>query len=175
MSSHAECVLAFHIVSHNRLPFKIGAGEKNDEHLSEKNPAFCNDCGMPDIWKPRVFERNQLAAQEAAVRGWKQGQGWGWIWGKEDEVGSLNAVTPAMVLRAVSLVKQGKIYDLGVTYDRTSYKWPGHSPGEVLSFRTPEGVKRQKDLDFTLPAANPAGLAWHSSALFINDNVAHAD
>ena len=69
-------------------------------------------------------------------------------------------------------MKQGKVYDLGVTYDRTSYKWPGHSPGEVLSFRTPEGVKRQKDLDFTLPAANPAGLAWHSSALFINDNVA---
>ena len=119
-----------------------------------------------------VFERNELKAQEAAVRGWKQGQGWGWIWGKQDEVGSLNAVTPAMVLRAISLVKQGKVYDLGVTYDRTSFKWPGHSPGEVLMFRTPEGVKRQKDLDFTLPAVNPAGLGWHSAALFISDNVA---
>ena len=106
-----------------------------------------------------VFERNQLKAQEAAVKGWKQGQGWGWIWGKNDEVGSLNAVTPAMVLRAVSLVKQGKVYDLGVTYDRTSYKWPGHSPGEVLSFRTPEGVKRQKD--FHAPGSEPSwpGLA----------------
>ena len=69
-----------------------------------------------------VLERNELKAQEGAVRGWKQGQGWGWIWGKNDEVGSLNAVTPAMVLKAMSLVKQGKVYDLGVTYDRTSFK-----------------------------------------------------
>ena len=119
-----------------------------------------------------VFEQNELKAQEPAVRGWKQGQGWGWIWGKQDEIGSLNAVTPAMVLKAVSLVKQGKVYDMGVTYDRTSFKWPGHSPGEILMFRTPEGVKRQKDLDFTLPGVNPAGLGWHSAALFISDNVA---
>ena len=84
------------------------------------------------------FEQSQLKAQDAAVRGWKQGQGWGWIWGKEDEVGSLNAMTSASVLKAISLVKQGKVYDLGVTYDRTSFKWPGHSPGEVLMFRTPK-------------------------------------
>ena len=106
------------------------------------------------------------------MRGWKKGQGWGWIWGKEDEVGALNALSPETVLKALSLVKQGKVYDLGITYDRTSFKWPGHSPGEILSFRTPEGVKRQKDLDFTLSPANPAGLAWHSCALFISDNVA---
>jgi len=81
-------------------------------------------------------------------------------------------MTPQTVLRALALVKQGKIYDLGVAYDRTSFEWPGHSPGEILSFRTPEGVKRQKDLAFTLPAAIPARLGWHSTALFINDNVA---
>src|SRR5271157_2690381 len=27
-----------------------------------------------------------------AVKGWQKGKGWGWIWGKEDEVGSLNAL-----------------------------------------------------------------------------------
>lgn len=109
---------------------------------------------------------------EQTVRGWKQGRGWGWVWGKDDEVGSLNAMTPSSVLKAISLVKQGKIYDLGVNYDRTSYKWPGHSPGEIISFRTPEGVKRQQDLEFTAPMVNPSRLAWHSCALFINDNVA---
>ncbi len=58
---------------------------------------------------------------------------------------------------------------MGVTYDRTSYKWPGHSPAEIITFRSPEGVKRQQDI----PAlANAAGTAWHSCALFINDNVA---
>lgn len=111
-------------------------------------------------------------AQEASVAGWKKGRGWGWIWGSEDEVGALNALDQGAVLKALSLVKQGKIYDLGVSYDRTSYKWPGHSPGEILSFRTPEGVKRQGDLSFTRPEVNPAALAWHSCALFISDNVA---
>ena len=106
------------------------------------------------------------------LKGWKKGRGWGWVWGKDDEVGSLNAMTPQSVLEAIGLVKKGKIYDLGIDYDRTSYKWPGHSPGEIISFRTPEGVKRQQDLDFTAPSANPARLAWHSCALFINDNVA---
>src|SRR6188474_919875 len=118
-----------------------------------------------------VFETSVLMAQEPAVRGWKRGQGWGWIWGKDDEVGSLNAVTPAMVVKAVSLVKQGKVYDMGVTYDRTSFKWPGHSPGEIISFRTPEGVKRQRDLA-ALINDNSSKTAWHSCALFINDNVA---
>ena len=106
------------------------------------------------------------------LKGWKKGRGWGWVWGKDDEVGSLNAMTPQAVLEAIGLVKKGKVYDLGIDYDRTSYKWPGHSPGEIISFRTPEGVKRQQDLGFTAPSVNPALLAWHSCALFINDNVA---
>ena len=109
---------------------------------------------------------------DPTAKGWKRGRGWGWVWGKDDEVGALNAITSQSVLEAVALVKEGKIYDLGIDYDRTSYKWPGHSPGEIISFRTPEGVKRQQDLDFTTPSVNPARLAWHSCALFINDNVA---
>jgi kynurenine formamidase len=136
------------------------------------NQAFPTIAVLSTLLFWRAFVMNAQAQDLRLPKGWKQGQGWGWIWGKDDEVGSLNAVTPETVLRALSLVKLGKVYDLGVKYDRTSYKWPGHSPGEVLSFRTPEGVKRQKDLDFTLPATNKAGLAWHSSALFINDNVA---
>jgi kynurenine formamidase len=114
-----------------------------------------------------------LSAQEASesgIAGWKQGIGWGWIWGPDDEVGALNAITPDSIMKALSLAQQGKIYDLGVAYDRTSYKWPGHSPGEIITFRSPEGVKRQNDL----PAISnsPAGTAWHSCALFMNDNVA---
>jgi kynurenine formamidase len=89
----------------------------------------------------------------------------------EDEVGSLNEMTDASRLAALRLAKQGKTYDLGVTYDRNSYKWPGHSPGEIISFRTPEGVKRQQDSP-ALINENPSKTAWHSCALFINDNVA---
>ena len=109
---------------------------------------------------------------QGKVAGWTRGQGWGWIWGKDDEVGSLNAINDQTVLSAIQLVKQGKIYDLGITYSRNSYKWPGHSPGEIMTFRTPDGVSRQKDHAFTYPDVNPIRTGWHSCALFINDNVA---
>src|SRR5215216_3584580 len=67
-----------------------------------------------------------------AVKGWTKGQGWG-PWGKDDEVGALNAMTPETVRAALALVKQGKVYDLGVNYDAASFKWPGHSPGVILT------------------------------------------
>src|SRR5689334_10914257 len=79
-----------------------------------------------------------LYAQRSSERkGWTPGKGYGWVWGKDDEVGALNTLGPADVRAALGLVTQGKVYDMGITYDRTSYKWPGHSPGEILSFRTP--------------------------------------
>jgi kynurenine formamidase len=106
-----------------------------------------------------------------ARRAWEKGKGWGWVWGKDDEVGALNAMTPETVLAAIQLVKKGKVYDLGILYDRNSYKWPGHSPGEIVSFRTPEGVKRQGDHEF-VKKGNAVGTGWHSACLFLNDNVA---
>src|SRR5258705_9664138 len=45
------------------------------------------------------------------------------------------------------------------------------NPGEIISFRTPEGVKRQKDLP-ALVEENPTKTGWHSCALFISDNIA---
>jgi len=107
------------------------------------------------------------------IKGWKEGKGWGWIWGKNDEIGSLNAMTPDTVKAALGLIKTGKVYDLGVTYNRNSFKWAGHSPGEIIMYRSPEGVKREADFKPALdPKANPERLAWHSCAMFLNDNVA---
>ena len=120
-----------------------------------------------------AFAANHAVAQDAGMKKWTQGKGWGWVWGPEDEVGALNEMTDASRLAALRLVTQGKTYDLGLPYDRHSYKWPGHSPGEIITFRSPEGVKDQKDLAFTTPEkGNTGGTAWHSNALFINDNVA---
>lgn len=101
------------------------------------------------------------------MKKWQPGKGWGWVWGADDEIGSLNEMTDASRLAALRLPQSGKVYDLGVTYDRNSYKWPGHSPGEIMTFRSPEGVKRQGDF----PPAK-TGTTWHSCALFISDNVA---
>ncbi|MEX2027222.1 MAG: cyclase family protein, partial [Pirellulaceae bacterium] len=113
--------------------------------------------------------QNQAAAK---IKGWKKGTGYGWIWGKEDEVGALNALTDVSRQEALSLAKSGKVYDLGITYSRRSYKWPGHSPGEIISFRSPGGESAQKDGDFASEQSNLSHTRWHSNALFINDNVA---
>jgi hypothetical protein len=76
-------------------------------------------------------------------------------------------------LAALKLVTQGRAYDLGLPYDRYSYKWHGHSPGKIISFRSPAGVRSQKDLPFTTPEGGNTGItAWHSNAIFMNDNVA---
>lgn len=107
----------------------------------------------------------------AARRGWQKGSGWGWIWGADDERGALNAANPTTVLAALRGVKKGRVYDLGLTYDRTSFKAGVHNPGEILSFRTPEGLKRQKDMPFHR-GAGAMSIGWHSCALFMNDNVA---
>ena len=60
-------------------------------------------------------------SSDGQTKKWKAGSGWGWVWGAENEVGSLNEITSASVLKALSLVKQGEIRDLGITYDRRSY------------------------------------------------------
>ncbi len=103
-------------------------------------------------------------------KGWVKGKGYGWIWGAQDEIGALNAIAgPEWVRRALAEVRLGRVYDLGVRVDRRSYKWPGHSPIEVMTFRSPHGVKSGKDIAGF--AAHPRQLAFHSCALFISDNV----
>jgi kynurenine formamidase len=112
-------------------------------------------------------------AQDAGMKKWVKGKGWGWVWGPADEVGSLNEMSDASRLAALRLVERGKVYDLGLPYDRNSFKWVGHSAGEIISFRSPAGVRTQQDLPFMTEAGgNEDGTAWHSNVIFINDNVA---
>jgi hypothetical protein len=92
---------------------------------------------------PKVARRAgaQGSATEIAPQQWEQGTGWGWVWG-DDEVGNLNELSPELALKALSLVERGQVYDLGLTYARDSYKFEGHNPGEVMSFRTSSGGDR---------------------------------
>ncbi len=116
-------------------------------------------------------ERATADAQAPAAKGWTKGRGWG-PWGADDEVGSLNAMTPATVKAALGLVKTGRVYDLGVPYDSQSFRWPGHSPAAIMTFRGPEGVKRQGDFKAAAdPKLNPHKIGGHSCALFISDNI----
>ena len=104
-------------------------------------------------------------------KGWVPGKGYGWVYGKTDELGSLNAITsPAHTLAALRQIKTGKVFDLGVRVSRNSYKWPGHSPTEVISFRSPGGEKRANDTP-GFGRSHPSRMGWHSAALFISDNI----
>lgn len=113
-----------------------------------------------------------IGQQPSPSPGWRRGVGWGWIWGPEDEVGALNAMNDASRAAALALARQGKVYDLGVVYSRRSYRWPGHSPGEIMTYRSPTGESAQLDAPFLRPDVNPSQTRWHSCALFLSDNVA---
>ena len=115
------------------------------------------------------FSSITLSAQD--LKGWTKGKGFGWVWGKDDERGALNAIlSPAHVLRAMQAVEKGKVYDLGVPLDQFSYKWPGHSATSIVSYRTPEGVKRQGDIE-GFGESHPNKLGFHSCALYMSDNL----
>jgi len=114
-------------------------------------------------------------AQTPAVqpKRWQKGKGWGWVWGSGDQLGNLNELSLELTKKALSLAKTGRVYDLGLTYDRRSYKWPGHSPGEILTFRNQQGEFAQRDLDFVVdPKVNSLKTSFASCALFVSDNVA---
>ena len=42
---------------------------------------------------------------------------WPSAWGADDQLGALNRLTPAKVLAAASLIKQGKVYDMGRVFE----------------------------------------------------------
>ena len=69
------------------------------------------------------------SAQEETIAGWKKGKGWGWIWGKDDEIGSLNALSNRSRSAALLLATRGEVFDLGLPYSRRSYKFSGHQSG----------------------------------------------
>jgi kynurenine formamidase len=115
-----------------------------------------------------LFTASLLPAQ--TPKGWTKGKGYGWVYGPNDERGALNGITaPEAVLRALRGVKTGRVFDLGVRVDHTSFKWPGHSPTSIVTYRNPEGVKRQKDVPAML--GSPKGIGWHSCAMYLSDNV----
>lgn len=105
------------------------------------------------------------------MTGWSKGSGWGWTWGPDDQVGALNAMTDESRRDALALARQGRVYDLGVTVDRDSYLSPVHPHTEVLSFRTPEGTRRQADIDMLDPATNHKHLAFMSSLVMVSDHA----
>ncbi len=55
--------------------------------------------------------RQAISEAHAKLRNWGK-------WGKDDQIGTLNFVTPEMIVNAAKLVKQGKVFNLGIPLDQ---------------------------------------------------------
>ena len=69
--------------------------------------------GLLTAWRPRAPTSAQIPAPAAApAAGW-----WPSRWGQGDQAGASNWITPDKVLDAAKLIRDGKIYRLGRTYE----------------------------------------------------------
>ena len=66
---------------------------------------------MPAAKKPS--SRNIKVSKQAVDEAFKALSNWG-RWGKDDEIGTLNHITPADVVAASKLIKRGKVFALGM-------------------------------------------------------------
>ena len=94
-----------------------------------------------------------IASRSAGGRKARAGAGSG---ARTTRSAALNALSNQSRAAALALATRGEVFDLGLTYSRRSFKWPGHSPGEIITFRSPDGVHRMKDPDAP-PAAQEPG------------------
>jgi kynurenine formamidase len=74
---------------------------------------------------------------------------WPSLYGADDEIGSLNEITPQVVVRAASLVRDGRVYDLGHVLDEHVPAFPGRSfrqflttPAHQVNARRPDAGDR---------------------------------
>ena len=99
-----------------------------------------------------------LAAEgAAALKKWQRGKGWGWVWGADDEVGSLNEMTDASRLAATKLVTQGKTYDRAIVDLGSRAFSPGQTYVALSRIRSLEGMYLTRPL--------------HPRDIFVDDDV----
>jgi kynurenine formamidase len=61
---------------------------------------------------------------DAVLETGRRYRNWG-RWGPDDQVGTLNFITPEKVRQAAALVKQGKVIDMALPYDKDGVQPPG--------------------------------------------------
>ena len=61
---------------------------------------------------------NIKVGKQAIAEATKKLKNWG-RWGKDDQIGTLNHVTPEDIVKAAGLIRSGKVFALGIPLDRT--------------------------------------------------------
>ncbi len=65
-------------------------------------------------------------------------------YGEGDEIGAAAKITPETVLKAVSMIKSGKVYDLETERFKGMPVWSGHTGFELLAYASPKGRQNMK-------------------------------
>lgn len=112
--------------------------------------------------KPESGAKQQTSPARNNDTGWQDENRWS-LWGPEDQVGALNCLTPETVLKAVSLVRAGKVYDLETERFKGMPVWPGHCGFDLLSYASPVG-RRNMAQDGLSPA-----YAWTAAGGVFDD------
>jgi len=76
--------------------------------------------------------------EQGAWAGQPFGNNWG-KWGPDDQIGTINYITPQIVQEAAGLVKQGKVYSLAIPLEADKPGWPGRIFRHLMT-RTGQGA-----------------------------------
>lgn len=82
----------------------------------------------------------------------------------KDDRSPLQNAGPGAVLKAAALVKKGAVYDLECVRWNLMPTWNGHPPFQVVSYRTPHGIRVAGDHQDFLGKNDP-GMAWFSELM----------
>ena len=68
---------------------------------------------------------------------------WPSRYGADDQIGSLNEITPAAIVAAARLVRQGRVFDLGRILDSSVPHFPGRFWQQTLVSNAPLATPRR--------------------------------
>src|SRR4051794_27902770 len=83
---------------------------------------------------------------------------------RKDEVGNLKDQNNEQVVMAAKLVRNGNIYSLAQERFRGMPLSSAHPPFEVISYRSPRGLRNEGD--FLSAEKNPANVGFNSEVIF---------
>jgi len=83
------------------------------------------------------------------------------------ELGAVSRLTAFHTKRALGLVRDGRVYDLGLERFKGMPLPPMHPPMEVVGYRSPRGLRTEGDQDWINNESNEARLAFNSEVVFM--------
>ncbi len=102
----------------------------------------------------------------------KKVRNWG-RWGDDDELGTLNFITPEKVRQAAALVKQGKIFPLGINFDGNGPQGANggrRNPIHLMSVDGGDADAAEYLLGVPSPNGQELGQIWKSGPMRYNDD-----